>query len=307
VDLRELGLGFSSCPNDTFMFHGLMSGDVPVPGLRFRAEIADIEALNLRALGGVDALPITKLSASTLAQLCDRYCVLQAGAALGRGCGPLVVEQAVAGGAVAGGLDSGSPADLGALAGRRVAVPGLHTTAYLLLRLFFAEASERAGRPAASFEPVVMRFDEIMPAIAAGRVDAGLIIHESRFTYASHGLVAIADLGVLWEGETGLPLPLGMICAQRELAPAIIDAVEDGLRSSVRLAFAEPQRSRAWIREHAQEIDDEVCRRHIALYVNEFSVELGEQGREAIELLIARGRAQGLVPPGPSPWRGGRR
>lgn len=265
------------------MFHGLIFGDVAVPGLRFEPAIADIEALNLRALDPSGALPLTKLSASALAHVCDRYTVLAAGAALGRGCGPLVVRRAA---------DErlGSLADLRE---RTVAIPGHYTTAHLLLRTFHHEP----------LEVRVMRFDQIMPAVAEGRVDAGLIIHESRFTYPDHGLVELADLGALWERATGLPIPLGMICAARELEPAIIDAIEDGLRRSVALAFAEPERSRGWIREHAQELDPEVCRRHIELYVNEFSLDLGDEGRAAIDELLARGRASGFLPQGPSCWR----
>ncbi|PRQ02813.1 1,4-dihydroxy-6-naphtoate synthase [Enhygromyxa salina] len=285
-----LDVGFSSCPNDTFMFHGLMSGDVEVPGLSFRPAIADIEALNLRALGRAagQPLPVTKLSASALGHLCDRYAVLGAGAALGRGCGPLVVRR-----------DADRELDgLGALRGRAVAIPGEYTTAHLLLRTFFSEAA-----PGEALDLRVMRFEQIMPAVAAGQVDAGLIIHESRFTYAEHGLVELADLGVSWERATGLPIPLGMICAQRSLAPAIVDAVEDGLRRSVELAFAAPERSRAWIREHAQELDDEVCRRHIELYVNRFSVELGDEGRAAIDELLRRGRASGFLPEARTCWR----
>jgi 1,4-dihydroxy-6-naphthoate synthase len=288
VAARTIETGFSSCPNDTFMFHGLMSGDVAVPGLRFEPAMADIEALNLRALDPDRAPALTKLSASAVAHLCDRYTVLAAGAALGRGCGPLVVRRA----------GDDRLASLADLRGRTVAIPGHYTTAHLLLRTFFAEA--------AGPEPLdvrIMRFEQIMPAVAEGLVDAGLIIHESRFTYPEHGLVELADLGVLWERATGLPIPLGMICAARSLEPAVIDAIEAGLRRSVELAFAEPERSRAWIREHAQELDDEVCRRHIALYVNEFSVELGAAGRAAIDELLARGRASGFLPAGPSCWR----
>ncbi|PRQ07675.1 1,4-dihydroxy-6-naphthoate synthase [Enhygromyxa salina] len=289
--MPELDVGFSSCPNDTFMFHGLMSGQVEVPGVRLRAAIADIEALNLRALGhgpgGDPRLPVTKLSAHALAHLCDRYTVLGSGAALGRGCGPLVVRREA----------DAQLDELGALRGRTVAIPGEYTTAHLLLRTFFAETR------AAPLSVELMRFDQIMPAVAEGRVDAGLIIHESRFTYPDHGLVELADLGVLWEQATGLPIPLGMICAERRLAPALIDALEHGLRDSIELAFADPSRSRAWIREHAQELDDEVCRQHIELYVNAFSVELGDEGRAAIDELLARGRASGFLPPAASPWR----
>ncbi|KIG13915.1 Menaquinone via futalosine step 4 [Enhygromyxa salina] len=290
MTLRELDIGFSSCPNDTFMFHGLISGAIDLAGVRARPAIADIEALNLRALGrGEPRLPVTKLSANALAHVCDQYTVLSAGAALGRGCGPLVVRR---------GADS-QIEDLAALRGRTVAIPGEFTTAHLLLRTCFAEAAG-AGEP---LSVTIMRFDQIMPAVASGRVDAGLIIHESRFTYPEHGLVELADLGVLWEQATGLPIPLGMICAQRSLAPALVDALEHGLRRSIELAMAEPARSRAWIREHAQELDDEVCRQHIELYVNAFSVQLGDEGRAAIDELLARGRASGFLPAGPSPWR----
>jgi len=280
---RVIETGFSTCPNDTFMFHGLIAGEVRVPGLRFTPAMADIEALNLRALDPARALPVTKLSASAVAHLCDRYTVLGAGAALGRGCGPLVVRRA----------EDQRLASIGDLRGRSVAIPGRYTTAYLLLRSVFAEA----------LDVQVMRFEQIMPAVAEGRVDAGLIIHESRFTFADHGLVELADLGALWEQATGLPIPLGMICADRGLGPAVIDAIEAGLRRSVELAFSEPERSRGWIREHAQELDDEVCRRHIELYVNAFSVELGAEGRAAIDELLGRGRANGFLPPGPSCWR----
>jgi 1,4-dihydroxy-6-naphthoate synthase len=287
VAARVIETGFSSCPNDTFMFHGLIMGDVIVPGLRFVPAIADIEALNLRALEPTRALPVTKLSASAVAHVSDRYTVLAAGAALGRGCGPLVVRRAV----------DEQLASLADLRGRSVAIPGQYTTAHLLLRTFFAEAV--GGEP---LDVRIMRFEQIMPAVAEGRVDAGLIIHESRFTYPAHGLVELADLGVLWERSTGLPIPLGMICAARSLEPAVIDAIEDGLRRSVELAFAEPERSRAWIREHAQELDAEVCRRHIELYVNGFSIALGPEGRAAIDALLARGRASGFLPPGPNCW-----
>jgi 1,4-dihydroxy-6-naphthoate synthase len=286
--VRVIETGFSSCPNDTFMFHGLISGDVVVSGLSFESAIADIEALNLRALEPRRALPVTKLSASALAHVSDRYTVLAAGAALGRGCGPLVVRRA----------DDSSVQSLADLRGRSVAIPGHYTTAHLLLRTFYSEAVGEAP-----LDVRIMRFEQIMPAVADGRVDAGLIIHESRFTYPAHGLVELADLGVLRERSTGLPIPLGMICAARTLEPAIIDAIEDGLRRSVELAFAEPERSRAWIREHAQELDPEVCRRHIELYVNDFSIALGDEGRAAIDELLARGRASGFLPRGPSPWR----
>jgi 1,4-dihydroxy-6-naphthoate synthase len=292
--VHELALGFSSCPNDTFMFHALVHGLVEVPGIRFAPVIEDIEALNLRALDPARRLPITKLSAAALARLTDHYTVLDAGAALGRGCGPLVVRQATR-------TDLDTLADL---EGKRVAIPGEHTSAYLLLRSALDRlALDRLAIERLAFEPVTLRFDRIMPAVEQGEVDAGLIIHESRFTYPQHGLVELADLGAIWEQRTGQAIPLGMIVAARELGEPTITAIEQGLRRSVELAFAQPERSRPWIRELAQELDDAVCERHIALYVNAHSITLGEAGRAAIDELLARGRASGLLPAGASPWR----
>jgi 1,4-dihydroxy-6-naphthoate synthase len=281
-----LGLGFSPCPNDTFMFHGLVARDVEVPGVRFVAELDDIEVLNRRALGDDPRGPlaVTKISASAVGQLTDRYTVLAAGAALGRGVGPLVVRRAAD--VRTGALDD--------LAGLRVAIPGERTTAALLLRLFAPAAIER----------VPMRFDRIMDALAAGECDAGVVIHESRFTYRDHGLALVADLGEVWEAATGLPLPLGVIAASRQLPRGMTDLVEDGLRRSIELARREPARSRAYVRAHAQELSDEVCDMHVALYVNDFSVDLGEEGRAAIDELLARARAVGALPAGArAPWR----
>jgi 1,4-dihydroxy-6-naphthoate synthase len=267
-----LRLGFSSCPNDTFAFHALVHGlvafDVPLVPV-----IEDIEALNERALASeARRLPLTKLSVGALPVAAGRYAVMRAGAALGRGCGPLVVAS--------------REASLASLSGRRVAIPGVHTTAWLLMRAF-----------APAVEPVAMRFDRIMPAVERGEVDAGLVIHEGRFTYAARGLVALADLGELWEAQTGLPLPLGVIAADRALAPAVVARFEDALSSSVAAAMREPSSSRGWIREHAQELDDDVVARHIALYVNDFTVDLGGEGRAAIDELLARAGSS------VSPWR----
>jgi 1,4-dihydroxy-6-naphthoate synthase len=280
---EALTIGFSPCPNDTFMFHALITGAVQGPALV--PWLADIEALNERAIAGVDPLPVTKLSVHALAHVCDRYVPLSAGAALGRGCGPLVVARP-------GALPDDPRAALQALAGLRVAIPGRYTTAQLLLR----------SLAPAPRETVALRFDEILPAVAAGGVDAGLIIHESRFTYALHGLVAVADLGVLWEEETGLPLPLGVIAVERARGEALARALESGIQASIAAAWADPEASASYVRTHAQEMDPAVCRRHIALYVNDFSRALGVEGRAAIDALIARGRGSGLLPPGSSIW-----
>ena len=282
---RVLSLGFSSCPNDTFMFHALVHGQVRVPQVTFAVSMDDIEGLNRRAMGESSAprLQVTKISASALAFVADDYVVLRAGAALGRGVGPLVVTRP------GHGLQT-----LSDLAGKHIAVPGLRTTAYLLLSLFAPQGLRVSS----------VRFDQIMPRVAAGEFDAGLIIHESRFTYEKEGLVSLADVGALWEAATELPLPLGVIVARRDLGAPLLLELERALSDSVRYAFANPEESKAYVRAHAQEMDEEVCAQHIALYVNQYSVEMGEQGVKAIETLLARGAEVSLLPPlRKSPWR----
>lgn len=264
-----LSLGYSPCPNDTFVFDALVHGRVPADGLRFAERLEDVETLNLLARDA--ALDVTKASYGAIPFLLRDYVLLRSGGALGRGCGPLVVAR--------------QAMDPAALAGKRVAIPGRLTTAFLLLRLFVP----------AGVEPVELVYSEIMPAVARGEVDAGLIIHESRFTYPQHGLVKVADLGEWWEGTTGLPIPLGGILARRSLGEDVVRRVDAALRRSVEHAFAHPADSLPYVRAHAQEMDDEVTRQHIALYVNDFSVDLGEQGERAVEELFARARAAGIT------------
>jgi 1,4-dihydroxy-6-naphthoate synthase len=280
--VRQIPFGFSPCPNDTFAFWGACHGAVPSPGIALVPVLADIEALNERAVQRRDPLPVGKLSVPALARVADQYAVLRSGAALGTGCGPLVVCRA----------DS-RLRSLDDLSSVSVAIPGRHTTAFLLL----------SSLGPAPRECVAMRFDQVMPAVAAGACDAGLVIHEGRFTYGAHGLRELADLGVLWERATGGPLPLGVIAASRELDQTTFTAIEATLRESVALARREPHRPRAFVRAHAQELSDEVCDRHIALYVNDFTLDLGTPGRRAIETMLARGIALGLLPAGPSPFR----
>ena len=280
--VRRLRFGFSPCPNDTFAFWAAVHDVVP-SAVALEPVLADIEALNERAIAGREALPITKLSLPALARVADRYAVLPAGAALGFGCGPLVVCRA------------GAPwRSLADLAEARLAIPGRHTTAFLLLCSL---------SPAVPRHCVPMRFDQVMPVIARGEVDAGLVIHESRFTYHEHGLRSLADLGELWERATGGPLPLGVIAAHRDLPAEVFAAVGAQLRASVECARASPDRPRAYVRAHSQELADDVCDRHIALYVNDFTVDLGAAGRAAIDELLVRGRRTGLLPDGPSPFR----
>ena len=260
--MRELAFGFSPCPNDTFAFHALVHGLVDAP-FRVRPVLLDIEELNRRAHSG--DLDLTKLSFGAAPAVANRYELLRSGAALGHGCGPLVVAR--------------RPMSLAEAVGRRIAIPGQETTAFLLLRLLAREPTH---------EVVELRFDRILDAVANGGADAGLIIHESRFTYREHGLVAVADLGELWEERTGLPVPLAGIFARRDLDEELRAGAERAIRASVEHAFARPDNSREYVRSHSQELSEEVCRQHIELYVNEFSVDVGDQGLAAIRELTAQ-------------------
>jgi 1,4-dihydroxy-6-naphthoate synthase len=271
-----LRLGFSPCPNDCFVFDALVHGRIDEGGLGFAASFDDVEALNQRAIAG--DLDVAKVSIHAFGHLAQRAWLLRAGGALGRGVGPLIVTR------------PGGPADARALIGRSVAVPGGTTTALALLRLLVPDGVDL----------VVLRYDQIMPAVAAGRVDAGLIIHESRFTYAQHGLVAPLDLGAFWEARTGLPLPLGGIAVRRDLGVDVARAVERQVRASVAAAFADPAASEAFVAAHAQELSPAVRRAHIDLYVNEHSLDVGSLGERAIRTLLQEIAAIGLIPPPPA-------
>jgi len=261
-----LSLAFSPCPNDTFIFHALVTGRLAsVPPLA-PPVLDDVETLNRWALEA--RMDVTKLSFHALGHVLDKYVLLDAGAALGRGCGPLLVCR--------------EPRPVGEM--RAIAVPGAHTTAAMLMRLCYPEAPPFT----------VMRFDRIMPAVASGEIDAGVIIHESRFTYQRHGLVLARDLGAWWEDETGCPIPLGGIAARRTLASGLAHAVDEALGRSVRHALARPGDSRAYVKRHAQELDDAVIDEHIKLYVNDFSVSLGEEGRRAVRLFLEMGAERGI-------------
>ncbi|MEX2570999.1 MAG: 1,4-dihydroxy-6-naphthoate synthase [Gemmatimonadota bacterium] len=267
--MKPLTLGFSPCPNDTFIFHALVHGIVGVPDLAFEPTLADVETLNLAAAAA--ELDVAKVSYGALPFLLDRYRLLRSGGALGRGCGPLLVAL--------------RPTRSDAIGELSIAIPGRLTTANLLLRLFEPRVAET----------VTMEYDRIMPAVAAGEVDAGLIIHESRFTYPQHGLVKIVDLGQWWEEATGSPIPLGAIVARRSLGERTSD-VEGAIRASVERALADPSASAGYVRRHAQEMSDEVTRQHIDLYVNEFSIDVGDAGERSVKELLSRASAAGLVP-----------
>lgn len=272
---NTLTLGFSPCPNDTFMFYPLVHGLVDTGGLSYRERLEDVETLNRLALAG--ELDVSKVSYHALGHIRDNYALLRVGSALGRGCGPLLVA-----------ADNIDPTNL---RGRTIAVPGRYTTAKLLLRLFDPGLDKF----------IVMPFNEIMDAVLKGNVDAGLIIHESRFTYQGFGLHKLLDLGEWWEGETGLPIPLGGIVARRSLGAEKIAAVERALKAGVGYARSHPDEAARYIGEHAQEMSPEVCAAHIGLYVNDFSADLGEEGIRAITCLLQRAEEAGLIPASGTP------
>lgn len=267
---RSLTLGFSPCPNDTFIFYGLIYGKVSIPGIEFCARLEDVDNLNRLARAG--ELDITKVSYHAAGHLLDRYALLRSGGALGRGCGPLIVSR--------------PGANMDALRTGRVAVPGMLTTAYLLLRLF-EPGLKRVD---------VMRYDRIMEAVSSGKVDAGLIIHESRFTYPLYGLQKVADLGEWWEGRTGMPIPLGGILAKRSLGRHLLLKIESVIRMSLEYAWKHRDEALQYCSKHAQEMDPNVMSSHIDLYVNRYTLDIGEEGLHAVERLFGEGRAKGFLP-----------
>ncbi len=272
---NQLTLGFSPCPNDTFMFYPLVHNLVDTGGFSCRERLEDVETLNQLALKG--ELDISKVSYHALGHIRDEYALLHSGSALGRGCGPLLVAT--------------NNIETSDLHGRTIAVPGRYTTALLLLRLFDPTLSNF----------IVMPFNEIMDAVLKGNVDAGLIIHESRFTYQGYGLHKLLDLGEWWEAETGLPIPLGGIVARRSLGVEAIAAIERALKSGVEYARSHPEQAAHYIGEHAQEMSAEVCAAHINLYVNDYSSDLGDEGIRAIECLLQRAEQAGIIPPSAMP------
>ncbi len=267
-------LGYSPCPNDTFVFCGLVHGHIGGAPL-CEEVLADIETLNELALQG--RLDATKISFHALAHLRDEYCLLHSGGALGRGCGPLLVAR--------------EKLALEDLKHKRIAIPGRLTTAALLLRLFDPSIEQLA----------VMPFDQIVGAAAQGVVDAGVIIHESRFTYAQYGLTAIIDLGQWWEESTGHPIPLGGILARRSLGADRIGQLDWAIAQSVEYACAHPDAVRGYIRQHAQEMDDRVMQAHIDLYVNQHTLDYGADGEAAIFDLIERAERAGIAPKSDAP------
>jgi 1,4-dihydroxy-6-naphthoate synthase len=268
----KLSLGFSPCPNDCFMFDAIVNRRIDLEGLEFSIRMADVEALNRAAFAG--ETDVTKLSYHAYAYCTREYVLLDAGSALGRNCGPLLIsKRPIAVEEVAAGTLA-------------IAIPGRYTTANFLLGLAFPAALNKTE----------LLFSDIEAAVLDGRFDAGLIIHENRFTYAAKGLTKIIDLGEFWEGETGAPIPLGGIVVNRSLQGEVQRAVNRVLRRSVEYAFAHRAASLPFVREHAQEMSEEVMYRHIDLYVNAYSVDLGVEGKRAVELLFARAAGTGIIP-----------
>ncbi|MEU3597328.1 1,4-dihydroxy-6-naphthoate synthase [Streptomyces sp. NPDC006798] len=276
-----MDIAYSPCPNDTFVFDAWAHGRVPgAPPLD--VTFADIDITNGMAERGEGT--VLKVSYAVLPWVLDEYALLPCGGALGRGCGPLVLARPAD-------TSGGGIRTAAGLAGRTVAVPSERSTAYLLFRLW---AADRV--PGGVGEVVVLPFHEIMPAVRDGVVDAGLVIHEARFTYQEYGLTRLADMGGHWEETTGLPIPLGAIIAKRSLGAERLRLLAESARTSVRMAWDDPEASRPYVREHAQEMDPSVADRHIGLYVNEFTADLGPNGYAAVRGLLTRAAAEGLVP-----------
>jgi 1,4-dihydroxy-6-naphthoate synthase len=275
VNDTTYSLAYSPCPNDTYIFAALTNGLLD-GAPKVNVVLDDVEALNQAAREG--RYELTKVSYGAIPYLLDKYRILRAGGALGRGCGPLVVARP--------GVDAKPPLLTDFADDATFAIPGRFSTAYALLRLAL-------GREPRTKE---MRFDTIVDAVVNEEVAAGLIIHESRFTYERAGLEEVIDLGDWWEHETGNPIPLGAILVRRDVSDEDARAIDAAIRRSLRFARERESEIIAYVREHAFEMDDEVMRAHIGLYVNEFSDDVGEAGIAAVEDLFARAARANLIP-----------
>jgi len=265
----RLSLGFSPCPNDTFIFDAMLHGRIDTEGLDFEVFMEDVEALNRRAFAG--DIAVTKLSYHAFAHLTHRYALLHAGSALGNNCGPLLVAR--------------KPMTDRQINAASIAIPGKMTTAHLLFSLAYPLASDKRET----------LFSAIEDAVLDGKVDAGLIIHENRFTYAQKGLVKLIDLGEYWERSTRLPIPLGGIVVRRDVPQAIQQKINRVLRRSVEYAFAHPVEVMPFVRQHAQSMDDAVMQAHIDLYVTDYTVDLGEKGRDAVQQMFRIALEKGVI------------
>lgn len=266
----KLSLGFSPCPNDTFIFDALVHNKIDTEGLEFDVVLADVEELNQKAFAG--DLDITKLSYHAYAYLTDKYALLDSGSALGRNCGPLLIAK--------------RPITQAEIEKGPIAIPGKYTTANFLLSMAYPAAQDKKE----------LLFSDIEQAVLNDEVVAGLIIHENRFTYQDKGLVKLRDLGEFWEGSTGHPIPLGGIVVNRNLPTEIQQKVNRVLAKSVAFAQEQPEATREYVSAHAQEMDEEVMYAHIGLYVNDFTRDLGDEGRSAVNFLFSEAQRLAVVP-----------
>ncbi len=257
----ELTLGFSPCPNDTFIFDAMVNNKIDTKGLTFTTQLEDVETLNRWAIQG--KLAITKLSFGVYQKVKDQYELLNSGSALGRGCGPLLIAK------------KDIPQE--EIKNCKIAIPGENTTANLLFSIAFPEAKNKE----------VLLFSDIENAVLDGRVDAGVIIHENRFTYQDKGLVKIIDLGEYWESTTGSPIPLGGIFIRKDIPDEIRQQVDQLIHDSLQYSYKHYPQLSSYVTEHAQEMDEKVMRQHIDLYVNDFSLGLGEAGKAAVDRLMS--------------------
>ena len=266
----KLTLGFSTCPNDTFIFDAMVNGKIDTEGLEFDCILADVEELNRRAFESKS--DITKISYHAYAYIAGQYLLMNSGSALGHNNGPLLVGR--------------EKVQLNQATGYRIAIPGKYTTASLLLQIALPDA----------IDTMEYLFSDIEDAVLSGEVDAGLIIHENRFTYERKGLKKIADLGEFWESETGMPIPLGGIAVRRTLSPEVAMAADRVLARSIEYAFTNPSSSFEFVRKYAVSMVKEVMESHIKLYVNDYTRNLGERGKAAVEKLYNEAYQKGLIP-----------
>lgn len=267
--MNELTFGYSPCPNDTFMFNALACGEVTVSDYRLKTVLHDVETLNDLAFSA--KLDITKLSFYAWLNVKRRYRLMNSGAAMGFGCGPVLIARP--------GYDRSNLEDC------RIVLPGRWTTAHLLFRLWAPKAHQR------SFVP----YDRIFERLRSGEADLGVIIHESRFTFESEGFVPVVDLGEWWEKKTGLPIPLGGIAARKSLGDSVIEQIDQAIHRSIDQANANPEKTMPYIRQHAQEMNEKVLLSHIHTFVNDFSLDLPEKGHRAVEVLESMAKEAGVL------------
>lgn len=265
----KLTLGFSPCPNDTFIFHALLHGLIRIDDLQFDTVIEDVETLNEWAID--ERLDVTKASFHTYLKVKDTYALLDSGAALGFGVGPLLIAR--------------EPLSHDEILDGPIAIPGENTTAHMLFRLRYPEATNKN----------FVLFSDVESAVLDGRTVAGVIIHENRFTYESKNLVKILDLGEYWESETGTPIPLGAILAKKSLGTELIQKIDQLIKASVEHAFLHPDDSLPFTEKYASEMDPDVMQKHIKTYVNEFSISLQNSGMAAVRELESRARVAGII------------